>query len=146
MPLRSLLIGGLLPTLLLGLGTVLMKLSMREGTSVANYLLHVGAAVLTVGLAASWLGMGWAITPRGAFYAVAMGLCWSGAIGAMAYAVSTLKIPVAVLAPLTNSNALVALALSLLIFREWEGLNLAKALSGTACIIVGAVIVSTARA
>ena len=37
---KSLLIGGLLPTVLLKLGTVLMKLSMREGSSVPNYLVH----------------------------------------------------------------------------------------------------------
>mgnify|MGYP000867890102 FL=1 len=33
MNVKSLLIGGLLPTVLLGLGTVLMKLSMREGSN-----------------------------------------------------------------------------------------------------------------
>lgn len=33
---RALLIGRPLPTVLLGIGTVLMKLSMREGSSVAN--------------------------------------------------------------------------------------------------------------
>lgn len=40
MNVKSLLIGGLLPTVLLKLGTVLMKLSMREGSSVPNYLVH----------------------------------------------------------------------------------------------------------
>ncbi|QBK05916.1 hypothetical protein DW355_15325 [Hylemonella gracilis] len=142
---RAFLLGGVLPTVLLGLGTVLMKLSMREGTSVANFLLHVGLAVLTVGLAGSWLGGGWKITPRGLLYATAMGLCWSVAIGAMAYGVSTLRIPLAVLAPLTNANALVALTLSLLIFREWEDLKLAQALTGTVLIIAGAAVVSTAK-
>jgi len=142
---RTLLLGGVLPTVLLGLGTVLMKLSMREGSSIANFLLHVGLAVSAVGLAGSWLGGGWTFTPRGLLYATAMGLCWSVAIGAMAYGVSVLQIPLAVLAPLTNANALVALLLSLLIFKEWESLKLAQALTGTVLIVAGAAVVSTAQ-
>jgi transporter family protein len=95
MNVKALLIGGLLPTVLLGLSTVLMKLSMREGSSVPNYLVHVAL----------------------------MGLAWTGAIGAMAYAVSSLGVPVSIIAPLTNSNALVALAVSALVFREWADLS-----------------------
>jgi transporter family protein len=54
---KSLLISGLLPTVLLGLGTVLMKLSMREGSSVPNYLVQVGGTVLCVGLLATLLAV-----------------------------------------------------------------------------------------
>lgn len=139
-------IGGVLPTVLLGLGTVLMKLSMREGSSVPNYLAHVGAAVLVSGLAATWLSGGWVSTPKAAAFAGAMGFCWACAIGLMAYAVTTLQIPLAILSPLTNSNALVALSLSLLIFNEWHTINVGKALLGTVFIVAGAIIVSTAKA
>ena len=53
-----------------------------------------------------------------------MGLAWAGAIGAMACAVSSLGVPVSIIAPLTNSNALVALAVSAMVFREWPDLTL----------------------
>jgi hypothetical protein len=36
MNVKSRLVGGLLPTVMLGLGTVLMKLGMSEGSSVPN--------------------------------------------------------------------------------------------------------------
>lgn len=42
---KSIFIGGLLPTVMLGLGAVLMKLSMRAGSSVPNYLVQVGGTV-----------------------------------------------------------------------------------------------------
>jgi len=136
---------GLLPTLLLGLGTVLMKLSMREGSSVPNYLVQVGLTVLCVGLLSTASGAGWVSTPRAQLFACLMGLAWSGAIGAMAYAVSTLSVPVSIIAPLTNSNALVALTVSAFVFNEWAELNEPRALAGTVLIVAGAMAVATAK-
>lgn len=63
----------------------------------------------------------------------------------MAYAVSVLNIPLSILAPITNVNALVAVALSAIVFGEWQSLHLLKVISGTLLIVIGAGIVSTAR-
>jgi uncharacterized membrane protein len=145
MNVKSLLIGGLLPMVLLGLGTVLMKLSMREGSSVPNYLVQVGGTVLCVGLLATLLGGGWVSSPRAQMFAVLMGLAWATAIGSMAYAISTLGVPVSIIAPLTNANALVALTVSALVFREWATLNGPRVLAGTLFIVLGAVVVATAK-
>lgn len=145
MNIKSLLFGGLLPTVLLGLGTVLMKLSMREGSSVPNYLVQVGGTVLCVGLLATLLGGGWVSSPRAHMFAVFMGLAWATAIGSMAYAISTLNVPVSIIAPLTNANALVALAASALVFREWSTLNGPRVLAGTLFIALGAVVVASAK-
>jgi uncharacterized membrane protein len=142
---KSLLIGGLLPTLLLGLGTVLMKLSMREGSSVPNYLVQVGGTVLCVGLVSTLVGGGWVSSPRAQMFAVLMGLAWASAIGSMAYAISTLGVPVSIIAPLTNSNALVALAISALVFRELATLDGPRLLVGALLIVVGAGVVATAK-
>lgn len=145
MPIKSFFLGAVLPTLLLGLGTVLMKLSLREGSSIANYLVSVGVSVLTVGIAGTVVGSGWVSQPRAIFFAASMGLVWAGAIGSMAYAVSTLNIPLSMLAPLTNTNALVAVVLSAIIFGEFQSLSLLKVISGTLLIVIGAGIVSTAK-
>lgn len=145
MNLKALLFGGLLPTVLLGLGTVLMKLSMREGSSVPNYLVQVGFTVLCIGLLATAVGGGWVATPRAQMFAGLMGLAWAGAIGAMAYAVSNLGVPVSIIAPLTNSNALVALAVSVVVFREWADLNGPRVLAGALLIVAGAMVVATAK-
>lgn len=145
MNIKSLLIGGLLPTILLGLGTVLMKLSMREGSSVPNYLVQVGGTVLCVGLLATLLAGGWVSSPRAQMFAVLMGLTWATAIGSMAYAISRLGVPVSIIAPLTNANALVALALSALVFQEWSTLNGPRALAGALLIVLGATVIATAK-
>ena len=52
MELRTLLIGGITPSILLGSGTVLMKLSLRSGISLPVYLVIVGATVLFCGTVA----------------------------------------------------------------------------------------------
>jgi uncharacterized membrane protein len=119
---KSLLVGGLLPTVLLGRGTV-----------------------LRVGLLATLLGGGWVSSPRAQMFAVLMGLAWASAIGSMAYAISTLSVPVSIIAPLTNSNALVALAISALVFRELATLDGPRVVLGALLIVVGAVIVTTAK-
>lgn len=122
-----------------------MKLSMREGSSIANYLVSVGVSVLTVGIAGTFVGSGWVSQPRAIFFAALMGMVWAGAIGSMAYAISTLNIPLSILAPLTNANALVAVALSAVVFGEWQSLNHLKVISGTLLIVIGAGVVSTAK-
>jgi transporter family protein len=144
MDLKSLLIAGAVPTALLGSGTVLMKLAMRAGASVPAYLAGVGATVCCAGLVAMAVGGGWVGNARSALASVGMGLAWSVAIGSMAYGVSTLRIPVSVIAPLTNSNALVAVALSAIVFGEWRELDMLRVTIGAALIIAGATVVSSA--
>lgn len=145
MPIKSLIVGTVLPTILLGVGSVLMKQSLREGASIANYLTVVGLTVLIVGIAGTLFTSGWISQPRATSFAVSMGFVWAGAIGSMAYAISTLNIPLSILAPLTNCNALVAVILSAIIFSEWQSLNMIKVILGTVLIVIGASVVSTAK-
>ena len=48
-------------------------------------------------------------------------------------------------APLTNSNALVAVAIGMALFGEWRTLNMPMTLTGTLLICGGATLVSLAR-
>lgn len=144
MELRTLFIGGIVPSILLGSGTVLMKLSLRSGISLPIYLVIVGGAVLCYGSIAVLLTGSKTATMAAGLYAFGMGLAWSTAIFCMSYGISVLKIPVSVIAPLTNSNALVAVLLSAIFFAEWNELNFMKVLCGTILIVAGATIVSTA--
>lgn len=127
------------------MGTVLMKLSMREGSSVPNYLVQVGGAVLCVGLLTTVQGGVWVSSPRAQVFAVRMGLAWASAIGFMAYAISTLGVPVSIIAQLTNSNALVAPSISAPVFREWTIMDGPRVLAGALLIVLGAVVVATAK-
>jgi uncharacterized membrane protein len=106
---------------------------------------QVGGTVPCIGLLAALLEGGWVSSPRAQLFAMLMGLAWATAIGSMAYAVSTLGVPVSIIAPLTNANALVALAASALMFREWGTLNGPRALAGAAFMVFRAIVVATAK-
>jgi transporter family protein len=141
----AVLIGGIAPAVCLGLGTVLMRGSIAGGATIPLYLAVVGSTVALVG----WAAIGWSGWPptsvRGIGLAVAMGLSWSTAIACMAYGFGTLKLPVAVVAPLSNSNALVAVLVGALVFAEWRDLQIAKVICGTLLICAGATTVALAK-
>jgi uncharacterized membrane protein len=141
----ALVIGGIAPAVLLGISTVLMRLSIGAGASIPLYLAAVGLTTAAVGGGASLVtgesfGSGRAIT-----FAVAMGLSWAAAIACISYGFGPLKLPVAIVAPLTNSNALVAVALGAIILGEWRSLDPTYVIAGTVLICAGATFVSLAR-
>lgn len=142
---QELLIGGIAPAVLLGVGTVLMRFSIGAGASVPVYLAVVGTMIALIGWVAVLVSGqghgGW----RSIGAAMAMATTWSGAIACMAYGLGTLRLPVSVIAPLTNSNALVAVALGALVFGEWRELHMWQAGLGTLLICAGAMLVSISR-
>lgn len=140
---RGLLIGGVIPAVMLGLGTFLMKQSMRYGMSLSVYLMIVGATVLLCGFAAHLFEIPKSIGTSAVVYAVLMALAWAIATYCMGYGVSTLKLPVSLVAPITNSNALITILLGAIFLAEWRKLNFTKVGLGTLLIVAGATIVST---
>lgn len=49
----------------------------------------------------------------------------------MAYGMGVLKLPVSIIAPLTNSNALIAVLVGAVVFSGWRNLNLSLVALGT---------------
>jgi transporter family protein len=78
-------------------------------------------------------------------WAACMGIAWSLAIACISYAMGTLKIPVSIIAPFTNSNCIVALVGGAVIFSEWHHINGPRALAGTLLVVAGASVVATAK-
>ncbi|HET8936345.1 MAG TPA: hypothetical protein VFN67_23035 [Polyangiales bacterium] len=141
----SIIIGGIVPAVCLGLGTVLMRASIDAGASIPAYLAVVGTTVASAGWGAILLGKGSMIGLKPAVLASLMGLTWSAAISCIAYGFGTLKLPVSVVAPLTNSNALVAVLVGAIAFSEWKALNMTSVAIGTALICTGATVISLSR-
>jgi drug/metabolite transporter (DMT)-like permease len=137
-------VGGIVPALCLGLGTMLMRSSIAAGASIPSYLAVIGTTIALIG----WISM--AITGQvggvGTFgaigWAVAMALTWSTAIACISYGFGVLKLPVAVVAPLTNANALVAVTVGALAFGEWRSI---MTVGGTLLICAGVTLVSLSR-
>jgi len=138
-------IGGVIPAVFLGLGTVLMRASMGAGATIPMYLAVVRTTIAGIGWAAVLIDAGGAATMKGSLFAGLIGLTWSIAIACIAYGFGVLKLPVSIIAPLTNSNALVALLVGAIAFSEWKTLNMTNATVGTALICAGATIVSLSK-
>lgn len=112
-----------------------MKFSIHSGSNILTFLTLVGTTVGCLGLLGvmfnSWEGNGSSFIA-----AIAMGLVWSVAIGCMTYGISTLKVPISIIAPITNSNVLVVIALSSLVFKENQNLDLKNLIGGAFLIII----------
>lgn len=106
----------------------------------------VGTTIAVVGWLASAVAGGVSGGGRAIGDAVAMGLTWPVAIACMSYGFGTLKLPVSIIAPLTNSNALIAVALGAFIFAECKDLDMGRVVIGTLFISVGAALVSLSKA
>ncbi len=145
MTLSGLLIGGAIPAVCLGLGTVLMRASLGAGASIPLYLTVVGSVVALLGSASLFWTGGALPAVRPVLFASAMGVSWTLAIACMAYGMGALKLPVSVIAPLTNSNALVAVLVGSVAFAEWRSLNLPLVALGTLLIGAGATVISLSR-
>jgi transporter family protein len=141
----GILVGGIIPAVFLGLGAVLMRSSIGAGASIPTYLAVIGTTIALVGWTSLALtGQTGGLERSGAVgWAVAMALTWSAAIACISYGFGMLKLPVSVVAPLTNANALVAVGA--LAFGEWRSLNLSMTAGGTLLICAGATLVSLSK-
>jgi transporter family protein len=71
---------------------------------------------------------------------------WTLAIACTAYGMGVLKLPVSIIAPLTNSNALIAAVLvGAVAFSEWRNLNLSLVALSAPLICAGMTIISLSR-
>ena len=141
----SLLIGGIVPAVCLGLGTVLMRARIGAGATIPTYLAVVGTTIASIGWGATLLGGGAAMNLKASLYAGTMGITWSTAIACIAYGFGVLKLPVSIVAPLTNSNALVAVLVGAVAFAEWRQLSVPTVLVGAIMSAAGATVVSLAK-
>lgn len=105
MNLAAIMIGGVVPAICLGLGTVLMR------ASIPVYLASVGTIIAVIGWSSAATQDFAGNTMPGIGFALGMELVWTIAISCMAYGFGALKLPVSIVAPLTNSNAIVAVLL-----------------------------------
>ena len=143
----GILVGGIIPALFLGFVTVLMRSSIAAGASIPTFLAVIGTTIALVGWSSMvTTGQSGGLSSAGAVgWAVAMALCWSAAMACISYGFGVLKLPVAVVAPLTNANSLVAVAVSALVFGEWRFLDLRMTAGGTLLICLGATLVSLSK-
>lgn len=135
-------IGGIIPALLLGVFGVLQKASNKAGISIGMYLVVSGIAVTVTGLLYLVVVPDKSITGRAAVFTLSAAVCWCVAMALVQYAITGFDIEISRLVPLYNMNTLVAVILGLVVFSEWENLNLSRMLVGSICIVAGGILVA----
>jgi drug/metabolite transporter (DMT)-like permease len=144
-PYLALLIGGVLPACLWAITAMLQKLSAQHNLGPGPFLVAFGAMVLAAGLALSVLQRGadeWSWI--GVRYAVASGLTYAIATGLISYALLSFGVPISKLAPVLGCNVLITVLLGVFLLGEGAGLNIWKAVGGTATVMLGLALVTSA--
>ena len=139
----GIIIGGIIPALLFGISGICQKLSTQHGISTGAYILSIGIGVVMVGAVLCLWNTEQTYNVKAVIAALALGLAWATGVVLVAIAITHYKTPLSILAPLYNTNTLVAVVGALLIFSEWRDVNVVKLLMGSVLIIGGAVLVST---
>lgn len=140
----GLLVGGLLPALCYGTAGVLAKVSTNAGMSVGGHLICIGVMVSVVGVVFQWIMPG-ALPSHTAIASSSLyGILWGLGTGFVALGLIQYKTPLAKLVPLYNMNTLIAVALALVVFLEWQNVDVLKLILGAIFVIVGGILVSIA--
>lgn len=140
----GLIVGGLLPAIFYGVGSIFTKASTKAGIGVAPYLIIIGCTIALTGGALWLVSADRAVSWRSGLYAAGFGFAWTIATGCVAAALSVYGAPISKLVPLYNMNTLIAVILGLWIFAEWQEARASQLLIGAALIIAGGIFVTRA--
>jgi hypothetical protein len=140
----GMIVGGLCPALLYGASSIFAKVSANAGMSAGGHLIYTGIAVSTIGVLISMVIPGQAIATSAISASLLFGSLWALGSGCVVIALYRYEAALSKLAPLYNTNTLVAIVLSLIIFAEWQQVDLVKLLGGAVLIVLGGILVSLA--
>ena len=135
--LLGILIGGIAPMFAFGLSNVFLKAGEEQGISISMFLICSVPGALLAGVCMYLLQGKTSITLNGAFFAFLWGLFGCLGAGLVIYALERYNSPLSILAPLYNTNTLVAVLLALWVFAEWRQVKIPQLLIGSVLIIIG---------
>lgn len=137
------LIGGLVPAFLFGLGSTLQRGSNVAGITPSIYLAFLSIGFVAAAVLLSFIMPHQILSVQGCLLAGLNGLVWGAAYSLMMFTLSRSSISMAKLIPLVNMNTLVTVLLCLWIFAEWKQISVPGLLVGSLLIIVGGTIVAS---
>jgi hypothetical protein len=137
-------VGGILPALFLGIYSVLQKASTKQGISPGMLMVIMGVNIIVVGLVYCFISKEFTVSIRSGSFASLTGIIWGIATVLIAIALSKYNVAISKLVPLFNMNTLVAVCLGLLVFSEWENINVWQLIVASVLIIIGGVLATNA--
>jgi len=136
------LIGGIIPALLLGLFGVLQKAASINGIGVGIYLVLSGVTITLTGMVVCLGFPDKTVTTPSALYTCLAAMLWAISMGLIQLALSFYRIEISRLVPLFNMNTLIAVALGLWFFSEWNSTNLLTLGIGACFVVLGGILVT----
>ena len=137
----SLLIGGVLPAILLGLSGTCQKLSTTAGIGTGPLMIVIGLTSTIIGVIFCADG-DWTWTRGGTLYACLFGVCWATGTGCIGIALKKFGGQISQLVPLYNMNTLVAVLIGLVAFAEWRTVHPWRILFAAVLIVAGGILAS----
>lgn len=140
----SVIVGGLIPAVLLGLSGICQKFCGKEGIATGPFLIGVGLTVIAVGGGFAWFEKDLTIHAKSAAWTCLFGICWALGTGLIAVAIRHYNGQISQLVPLYNMNTLVAVSIGLIVFAEWQTVNAGRIAVAAVLIMLGGILASQA--
>ena len=146
----GLIIGGLCPAVFFALTGVFARLSGQSSISIGGYVLAAGIGVTIVGLVVMFIEprvieFPAANSSRSLIHASLAGLTWGLGTCLLIFAIVKYDSPLAQLAPLYNTNTLLAVLFGLIILGEWRLISVPKVLLAAILIMLADYLILLAR-
>ncbi len=138
------LLGGIIPALLLGIYSVLQKVSTKQGISPGMLMVVMGLNIMIVGFVYCFVSKEYAVTIRSGLSASITGIVWGIATVLIAVALAKYNVAISKLVPLFNMNTLVAVCLGLIVFSEWKNVHVLQLAVASVLIIIGGILATNA--
>jgi len=137
-------IGGIIPALLLGIYSILQKVSTKQGIGPGMLMMVMGFNIMIVGLVYCLVSKEYSISIRSGLTASLTGIVWGIATVLIAIALSKYNVAISKLVPLFNMNTLVAVCLGLLVFSEWKNVHVLQLAVASVLIVIGGILATNA--
>lgn len=142
---QGLIIGGILPAVIFGFTGILARLASERGIAAPAYVFWIGVGFILSALLAYPIFKTYDWNFNSALISIVIGIAQAVGMAMVFYAIMVLSTPLSQLVPLYNTNTLVAVLLSLVIFSEWKDVDVAKLMLGATLIVVGSYFVTVAK-
>jgi transporter family protein len=141
---KGIIIGGLLPAMLFGAGSILQKAGNRIGIAQSHYLFSFATGIIAAGVVSFFVMKSGPISFKAGAFAAGHGFLFGAGFVLMGVGIVVFNMPISKIVPLVNMSALVAVALGLVVFKEYASVNAFNLLAGAVLIVAGGILVGKA--
>jgi drug/metabolite transporter (DMT)-like permease len=139
----GIIIGGLLPTIIFGIGGVFVKASNQQGISLNYFVLLTGIGAIVISIISFFVYNEKSVIFKSGINAFLVGASWLLGVLLVTLALTKYKIPLSIISPLNCTTSLFTVVPAIIIFSEWKETLVIRLIIGTILIIMGAMLVTT---